>query len=1108
MTGVRGSTSMLVAVVSTGMIGAGAFLAGVPVAHAATTVAPKLVGARAGATRVPFSLGGGVSASVDVGTGNLLVNTTDARVPGAKGQVVGFGLSYNSLDAAGGWSSPLGAHLNQNSDGSYLLVDTDGRQGTFSPVTGSSTMFTAPAGFKKTLVKNSDGSFTLMDLPSNSTETFTSSGVLSKIADRDQTTETITATSVTLAGGNSVAVAGNAQSKITGFTPTNHVGPTAGTVTYAYGSGTNRLSQITVTNVAGGSAVTKFTYTSAGDLATVTDAVGTVTTMTYDSYHRVTAVAQGTGASTATTRFEYFSTYTDVADPTSDQSKLPYAVPHTLYGLTSDQLVASAKDPLGRNRSATYTSQSDVLTSTSATGAQGANVYGANSGNSVTKSTSGTGATQTATYGNTGASAYEPSGGTDGQGNSSLSTYSNTGDAESATDGGGAKASVTYNSDGTVATSTDPAGHVTHYTEASTGQYTTTITPPTGSGLGATTFTGDPSTSVTNGAGQATSYTYDGLYNVTKASSSDGSVTYTYDADGRVVSQTGKNQHIAYTYDTRGDLTQIATTPVAGGKAPAAATVSYTYDLAGVMTSRTVDGSTTTYVYDADHELTSMTEPTGAVTAYAYNKDGQRTDTWWHTNAAHTTWVAHTNNTFGTGGDLAQTFTSVNSSDATSNRMSDYSYCYAKYKAGTACPTGSSSANTGLVQYLTNNKAGYSITLGYDKSNRLTSATGWAGHNYVYTYDADGNRTKTTVDGTTTQTLTFNTDNEISSTGYSYDKAGRRTSDPTAGSTTWNSLGQAVTQKNGSASGGTSYAGTGQDQLLTQSNGSTTDSYVYGHSSQAGIPTEEEVTATGSSTPTLINNDANGEPIDFTEGTASQYVMYSGFGQMIGTVDSSGANTSTYHLDPYGALLSITAGGDTKTSQPASGVASKTTTAKPGVKTLSATANAASGGESPFGTFGIEGAVSRYWKRGARWNDTTTGTWTSVDPITVLNDPGRANPYAYAGDNPLNLTDPSGNSFLDFSVSACFGVCISAGVSVGDGGVHPHAGLGLGSEAGVDGSVTAHTGSAESGTSVSGECTGGGGVVGGELSAGGGGGYVGATTGTELGCSSSVNFSG
>lgn len=128
-----------------------------------------------------------------------------------------------------------------------------------------------------------------------------------------------------------------------------------------------------------------------------------------------------------------------------------------------------------------------------------------------------------------------------------------------------------------------------------------------------------------------------------------------------------------------------------------------------------------------------------------------------------------------------------------------------------------------------------------------------------------------------------------------------------------------------------------------------------------------------------------------------------------------------------------------------------------GVKGVTASAMGA-GGESPRGTFGIEGVVSRYWKRGARWNDTFTGTWTSVDPITALNDPSRATPYAYAGDNPLNAIDPSGRFSLGLpDVLGAVGAAIGTGLAVAAVGAGCVAAapvcVGLGAVAGASGGV-------------------------------------------------------
>lgn len=72
----------------------------------------------------------------------------------------------------------------------------------------------------------------------------------------------------------------------------------------------------------------------------------------------------------------------------------------------------------------------------------------------------------------------------------------------------------------------------------------------------------------------------------------------------------------------------------------------------------------------------------------------------------------------------------------------------------------------------------------------------------------------------------------------------------------------------------------------------------------------------------------------------------------------------------------------------------------------------ASGGGTPWSTFGVQDdLVKNWWKRGARWHDTRNGVWTSVDPITRLNDPTRANPYLYVGGDPINQIDPAGRDW-------------------------------------------------------------------------------------------------
>lgn len=49
---------------------------------------------------------------------------------------------------------------------------------------------------------------------------------------------------------------------------------------------------------------------------------------------------------------------------------------------------------------------------------------------------------------------------------------------------------------------------------------------------------------------------------------------------------------------------------------------------------------------------------------------------------------------------------------------------------------------------------------------------------------------------------------------------------------------------------------------------------------------------------------------------------------------------------------------------------------------------------------------------GAREYDTTTGRFASVDPVADLKDPQQVNGYAYSNNNPVSLSDPSGEFFI------------------------------------------------------------------------------------------------
>lgn len=1011
----RGSTSVLSQLVAppkarllaTGVVSAvvAAGLAGVAAARAlAAVLAPLPVGPRPNATRVDFRAAERVDASVDVGTGNLLVTTTDLTLPGVDKDIQ-LGLDFNSLLLGAGSPLPAGAggkgfatrlgqdtKLVANTDGTVLYLAPGGLEGLYTPISGTSN-YTTPAGFKNTLVKTGSTGWTLSDHATRAVSTFTAAGVLTKITDRNGNATTLTSTTITATRGGAAArkaTLGFTGGLLTSMTQGSDTGGSR-TVTYGYDTVNQRLTSITDT----GGAVTTLSWDGAGNLVSISDPSTTVVNFAYDSTRRVTAVEKGSATGTrAITRFTYPSTtQTLVAGPSTDQGQPVSAVPHTTYTLDGTDRVTQAVDELGRTRQTTYTPMADVASATSPAGAVTSAAYGANAGESLTKVTAPTGASASLSYTSGSINPYAPTGGSDPQGNAAVIGYDGAGNPASTTNSGTtAKASVTYRlaptlGAGTLSTSTDPAGKVTNYGVDTATNQITSITPPAGSGLVTTTLTWDGYgrvKTVTDGRGVTTTYTYNAVDQLDTIAYSDTtpSISYTYNNSKQVRTRTDGNGTVTYTYNARDNL--IARTATTGG-----GTLSWDYDLAGNLTGATTARGTTTYSYDDANQLTSMTPPAAATTRFAYNADGLRADTWWKSNAAHTSFAAHTHTDYDTAGRIGRTWTSANSSDTT--KVFDTTYCYVAVAAGAPCPvsTAGSNPSKGLIQWSQDNTPTTPVRniYTYDPANRLTNASnyGWElnYHQYGYTYDLNGNRKTASQDGVQRQNFSFNAGNQIIGGGYGYDLAGNTTTDPSAGTMTYNGAGQMTTQAGGIYTlTGTAYqyAGPGQNELISDSvTGGDTTKYVYGRNNKHGVPTIDSMTINGAQY--WFDNDPDGTPLamEVPSGKNVYYVL-DGTGSVVALIDGQGGTEATYVYDPYGQWQLSTTSGSSNIWE-----------------------------INPYWAHtGLRDPSTRFLKHGTRWNDTTTGRWTTTDPITRLADPNNANPYQYAGSNPCNNTDPTG----------------------------------------------------------------------------------------------------
>jgi RHS repeat-associated protein len=273
--------------------------------------------------------------------------------------------------------------------------------------------------------------------------------------------------------------------------------------------------------------------------------------------------------------------------------------------------------------------------------------------------------------------------------------------------------------------------------------------------------------------------------------------------------------------------------------------------------------------------------------------------------------------------------------------------------------------NVGLRQTVAD-QAGNNTAYTYDLLNRLKTAvtTGPAASSYSYGYDNSGNRTSVTANGVNT-TYTYNAADELTNTGFTYDANGNLTAKP--GQTyAYNSLNQTSSITTAGTPLAMAYADVGQSERTT----SGSSSFLTG---LLGLTRQS-----GGSTLAFTRTPA-GSLVSMRSGTSHFYYIFDALGSVIALTDGSGAIAASYTYDPFGTTL---------------------------------TASGAQASVNPFRfASGYFDSATGLTKFGDRYYDSSLGRWTQRDSIAgSIADPGNLNRYVYAGDSPVNLTDPSGQA--------------------------------------------------------------------------------------------------
>jgi RHS repeat-associated protein len=879
-----------------------------------------------------------------------------------------------------------------NGDGSLNYTAPDGGCYKFAQ-SGSTWM--APAGINAAITSPSTGVYELTFYPSGLIYRFADdgSGTLTLVQSRDKYATGANAISYAYGSGHLVTIT-DTRGKTISFAYTDVNNPTqpskisdnslGRTVTIAYGGPNGAMSQITDAT----GALTTFGYNAAGLVSSITDDRGSQTTLTYGSDKKATGwtYAAGTSAASAWTVTYPSATQTKVTDPNSHVDT---------YDLNaSTNSVQTVTDPNGDHSSATFDAHDNQLSSQTDLGNTSTATWTNN--NMLQKATSpagsagGTAASISYSYptGTGNLTNYLPTDATDSQGNETTYGYDNRNDVSTVTTPNG--------SDGT------PAGGTP-----------TTHRQGDSAGTNCSAHTGE-TCNQTNGNGKTTSYGYDSLGRVTTIAQPAplSAINYTYDAASRVVTATdGRGDTAYYSYDNDDRTTQIS---YSATSCPTASCVTYSYDGDGNRTSRVDASGTTSYVYDRLNRPTSKTLNSSLLSSATWDgasnmltyTDAAGTVTYSYDAGNRLVLLAQAGGSCPAVANIGTQYASPNSTECTrliydgDDRRTEVDYPNGqrilltyfnsgrvnRIKAvssggGTLASraytyTNTSGADTGLRSSMVDSVAGLRTNYTYDSLNRLTAATDGTTA-YSYAYDKAGNRTAAAKTGTTSVNAAYNDADEqcwkATGTGtctappsgassYAYDTSGNQTT-ADGNTITVNLFNQISSIQIAGVTTSFSYA----DTTNTERTSIGATNFINGN---LGVTTE---TTSGASIE--YTRDPSGNLISMSTGGNDYYYTADAIGSVI-LLTGPSTTAASYTYDPWGRI-----------------------TASSG--SLAAT--------NPWRyAGGYYDTATGLTKMGARYYDPGTGRFTQPDPSHQ-----EQNNYTYAGNDPINNTDPTGLSVLD-----------------------------------------------------------------------------------------------
>jgi large repetitive protein len=711
-------------------------------------------------------------------------------------------------------------------------------------------------------------------------------------------------------------------------------------------------------------------YNAFGQVASVQHVDGTVESWEYDQLGRVIAQVDREGR---TTRYTYDAAGNLIAtmlpdDTPSDDSDNPVYL--TQFNLAGE--VTAEVDPLGRRTEYAYDLAGRLNTIRFADGSTTSYVYDASGRRLVAEDELGRHTRWEYNANGQVTATIAP------DGSRTESEYNALGRLSRQRDSLGQVTTFEYTPGGLLSAVVDPMGHRTTHVYDELGRRTGT-TDATGLStqfeydllgqlISVVLPSGARSESVYDAGGRLTGYTnfdqnaitieFDDLTRTRRETYSDGAVIVAnFSPEGNLLSQSLNADVVQFSYTARNKLRSRTS--------PDGTILSYGYDLVDNIVSITTPHGQTQSEYDHRNRRVQVEDSDLGVTRYHYSANGLLIQT----DLPNSTTESRS---YSLNGQLMQ----LQVVDAQGSILSQIEYEY------------DAAGNRTTLR-----KGNQENRYFYDASNRLVSEQHFelgAIHREIsYSYDAVGNRLQRvdSAEGTTLYTYDLlhqltDEQNDDQSTQKTYDGAGRlvmeRQGPDQYTQYHWNSRSQLarVTRINGVHSTSRDYVYDPAGELFAVVDGSDERRYLVDVNR-----THAEVLEEYSPGGILIARQVYGrQRIAETNSQGTFFYLTDAIGSVIGLAGTNGEPISRYDYDAFGGVI-----------------------ASEGIQLDSGNLFA---GERRDSISGLDHLRLRHY-------DSRTGRFVSRDPVIGIPELGQSyNPYSYAFNDPVNLTDPSGASPL------------------------------------------------------------------------------------------------